>query len=55
MAGDTSAYNGTSIVARSVELKTPIVYVSFNYRLNGTFVFIRDSAKQLISHQHSVS
>ncbi|KAI6026036.1 Alpha/Beta hydrolase protein [Pisolithus marmoratus] len=34
MAGDASAYNGTSIVARSMSLKTPIIYVSFNYRLN---------------------
>lgn len=34
MAGDASAYNGTSIIARSMSLKTPIVYVSFNYRLN---------------------
>lgn len=34
MTGDTSAYNGTSIVARSTSLKTPVVYVSFNYRLN---------------------
>lgn len=34
MAGDASGYNGTSVVARSVGLKTPIVYVSLNYRLN---------------------
>lgn len=34
MTGDTSAYNGTSIIARSTSLKTPVVYVSFNYRLN---------------------
>ncbi|KAF8836991.1 alpha/beta-hydrolase [Paxillus ammoniavirescens] len=32
--GDASAYNGTSIVSRSMSLKTPVVYVSFNYRLN---------------------
>ncbi|KAL4072141.1 Alpha/Beta hydrolase protein [Scleroderma citrinum] len=34
MAGDASAYNGTNIVARSMGLKTPVIYVSFNYRLN---------------------
>ncbi|KIK97314.1 hypothetical protein PAXRUDRAFT_766008 [Paxillus rubicundulus Ve08.2h10] len=33
-SGDASAYNGTSIVSRSISLKTPVVYVSFNYRLN---------------------
>ncbi|KAF9224875.1 alpha/beta-hydrolase [Gyrodon lividus] len=32
--GDASAYNGTDIVSRSMSLKTPVVYVSFNYRMN---------------------
>ncbi|KAH0831215.1 Alpha/Beta hydrolase protein [Lanmaoa asiatica] len=32
--GDASAYNGTQIVSRSVGLKSPVIYVSFNYRLN---------------------
>ena len=34
--GYASGYNGTGIVGRSVGLNTPIIYVSFNYRLNGT-------------------
>ncbi|KAG6337021.1 hypothetical protein ID866_2081 [Astraeus odoratus] len=34
MAGDASAYNGTSIVARSMSLQTPIIYVSLNHRMN---------------------
>ncbi|KAF8129906.1 Alpha/Beta hydrolase protein [Boletus edulis] len=33
-SGDASGYNGTQIVSRSMELKTPAIYVSFNYRLN---------------------
>lgn len=41
MAGDASGYNGTSVVARSVGLKTPIVYVSLNYRLNCTLFFLK--------------
>ncbi|KIM54024.1 hypothetical protein SCLCIDRAFT_1222315 [Scleroderma citrinum Foug A] len=32
--GYASAYNGTNIVGRSVGLNAPIIYVSFNYRLN---------------------
>ncbi|KIM54027.1 hypothetical protein SCLCIDRAFT_31424 [Scleroderma citrinum Foug A] len=32
--GYASAYNGTGIVGRSVGLNAPIIYVSFNYRLN---------------------
>ncbi|KIM54022.1 hypothetical protein SCLCIDRAFT_137622 [Scleroderma citrinum Foug A] len=32
--GYASGYNGTGIVGRSVGLNTPIIYVSFNYRLN---------------------
>ncbi|KAF8125294.1 sterol esterase [Boletus edulis] len=32
--GDASGFNGTQIVSRSMELKTPVIYVSFNYRLN---------------------
>ena len=34
--GYASGYNGTGIVSRSVGLNAPIIYVSFNYRLNGT-------------------
>ncbi|KAH7883016.1 Alpha/Beta hydrolase protein [Phlebopus sp. FC_14] len=34
-SGDASAYKGTDIVSRSMSLKTPVVYVSFNYRMNG--------------------
>ena len=37
--GYASAYNGTGIVGRSVGLNAPIIYVSFNYRLNGTLFF----------------
>ncbi|KAN0094638.1 Alpha/Beta hydrolase fold [Tylopilus felleus] len=33
-SGDASAYNGTQIVSRSVSLKSPVIYVSFNYRMN---------------------
>lgn len=33
--GDASAYNGTQIVSRSLSLKSPVIFVSFNYRLNG--------------------
>ncbi|KIM54010.1 hypothetical protein SCLCIDRAFT_137679 [Scleroderma citrinum Foug A] len=32
--GYASAYNGTGIVSHSVGLNAPIIYVSFNYRLN---------------------
>ena len=39
--GDASGYNGTGIVGRSVELNTPIIYVSFNYRLNGMSTFLK--------------
>jgi hypothetical protein len=34
-AGDTSTYPGNSIVARSIALDEPVIYVSANYRLNG--------------------
>lgn len=33
--GDTSANPGDSVVARSIALGEPIIYVSANYRLNG--------------------
>ncbi|KAH7928880.1 alpha/beta-hydrolase [Leucogyrophana mollusca] len=33
-SGDASSTNGTDIVARSLGLKTPVVYVSLNYRMN---------------------
>ncbi|KAF8558698.1 alpha/beta-hydrolase [Imleria badia] len=33
-SGDASAYNGTQIVSRSLSLKSPVIYVSFNYRMN---------------------
>ena len=33
--GDASSYNGSTIVQRSVELGEPVIYVNFNYRLNG--------------------
>ena len=36
-SGDASGYNGTEVVARSLKLKSPVIYVSFNYRLNGWF------------------
>lgn len=35
--GDASSCNGTQIVSRSLSLKSPVIYVSFNYRLNGWF------------------
>jgi len=31
----TSAYDGTLIVQRSIDLGTPIIFVSMNYRLSG--------------------
>lgn len=34
MTGDASSYNGTQIVARSVQLDQPIIFVSMNYRIN---------------------
>ncbi|KIJ63557.1 hypothetical protein HYDPIDRAFT_113009 [Hydnomerulius pinastri MD-312] len=33
-SGDASAFNGTDIVSRSMSLKTPVIYVSLNYRMN---------------------
>ncbi|KAH7915897.1 Alpha/Beta hydrolase protein [Hygrophoropsis aurantiaca] len=33
-SGDASSTNGTDIVARSLSLKTPVLQVSFNYRMN---------------------
>ena len=33
--GDASPDNGTHVVSRSLSLKSPVIYVSFNYRLNG--------------------
>lgn len=32
-----SRYDGSSIVSRSLELQEPVIYVSFNYRLNGMY------------------
>jgi len=32
--GDASLYNGSNFVKRSVELGEPVIYVSFNYRVN---------------------
>ena len=32
--GDASLYNGSTFVQRSVELGEPVIYVSFNYRVN---------------------
>jgi hypothetical protein len=36
LVGDTSTYLGSSVVARSIALDEPVIYVSANYRLNGT-------------------
>ena len=47
--GDASGYNGTGIIGHSGELNTPIIYVSFNYRLNGTSFFLNILWKWLIS------
>lgn len=35
MTGSSSSYNATSLVSRSIELGSPIIYVSLNYRVNG--------------------
>ncbi|GJE92593.1 Lipase 4 [Phanerochaete sordida] len=32
--GSTGAFNGSAVVSRSVEMGTPVVYVSMNYRLS---------------------
>jgi len=32
--GDASSLNGNTFVQRSVELGEPVIYVSFNYRVN---------------------
>ena len=33
--GDASLFNASALVSRSVQLGNPVVYVSFNYRVNG--------------------
>ncbi|KAF9646185.1 carotenoid ester lipase precursor [Thelephora ganbajun] len=33
--GDASVFNATTLVSRSVRLGNPVIYVSFNYRVNG--------------------
>lgn len=33
--GDASGFNATTLVSRSVQLGDPVIYVSFNYRVNG--------------------
>ena len=43
MQWDASLYNATDLVSHSAELKAPIVYVSFNYRLGGILFFSRIS------------
>jgi len=35
LTGDASAFNASSLVVRSQELKQPVIYVSLNYRING--------------------
>ncbi|KAF8260204.1 carotenoid ester lipase precursor [Lactarius quietus] len=35
--GSTTLYNGTIIVNRSIALDEPVIYVSMNYRVSGTF------------------
>jgi acetylcholinesterase len=37
--GDTSLRPGDTVVARSITLDEPVVFVSANYRLNGTIFF----------------
>jgi len=34
MTGDSSSYNATNLVTRSIALGEPVIYVSINYRLN---------------------
>lgn len=36
--GDTSTFNGSTVVARSIALDEPVIYVSANYRVSGTCV-----------------
>ncbi|GJJ10014.1 hypothetical protein Clacol_004240 [Clathrus columnatus] len=43
--GDTSEYDGTYLVTRSVQLNEPMIYVSANYRLNA-FGFLASSEVQ---------
>jgi len=33
--GDASLFNASALVSRSVQLGDPVIYVSFNYRVNG--------------------
>jgi acetylcholinesterase len=33
--GSTRDNNGTTVVARSIQLGEPVIYVAANYRLNG--------------------
>ena len=40
MQGDASRHNATSLVSHSAELKAPVVYVSFNYRLGGILFYL---------------
>ncbi|KAF8313064.1 alpha/beta-hydrolase [Clavulina sp. PMI_390] len=40
--GGASIYNGSALVQRSVQLNEPVIYVSFNYRLN-SFGFLASS------------
>ncbi|KAI9452781.1 carotenoid ester lipase precursor [Lactarius psammicola] len=37
MIGGPSAYNGSSVVSRSIDLNQPVIFVSLNYRLSGVF------------------
>ena len=32
--GDGSSYDGSALVQRSVQLGEPVIYISFNYRVN---------------------
>ena len=33
--GDASLFNASALVSRSIQLGDPVIYVSFNYRVNG--------------------
>ena len=39
VVGDASMNPGDTVVARSIDLGEPVVYVSLNYRINGTTSF----------------
>ncbi|KAF7976786.1 hypothetical protein HWV62_5628 [Athelia sp. TMB] len=38
-SGGSDGYDGSAIVQKSVNIQSPVIYVSFNHRTNGMFIF----------------